>query len=146
MENRKLEIAVGLFLLIGMACLAYLSLKLGEVRLWGSSDYIVYATFSNVGGLKNKATVTMAGVTIGQVENIRLKDGQALVTLTIHKDVKLEEDVIASIKTMGIIGDKYLAVSPGAAEQYIKNGGKIMDTQPPLDIEEMIGKFVFGKV
>jgi phospholipid/cholesterol/gamma-HCH transport system substrate-binding protein len=146
MENRKLEIAVGLFLLIGLGCLAYLSLKLGEIKLWGSSDYIVYATFSNVGGLKNKATVTMAGVTIGQVENIRLKDGQALVTLTIHKDVKLEEDVIASIKTMGIIGDKYLAVSPGAAEQYIKNGGKIMDTQPPLDIEEMIGKFVFGKV
>jgi len=146
MENRKLEIAVGLFLLIGLGCLAYLSLKLGEIKLWGSSDYIVYATFSNVGGLKNKATVTMAGVTIGQVENIRLKDGQALVTLTIHKDVKLEEDVIASIKTMGIIGDKYLAVSPGAAEQYIENGGKIMDTQPPLDIEEMIGKFVFGKV
>jgi len=146
MENRKLEIAVGLFLLIGLGCLAYLSLKLGEIKLWGSSDYIVYATFSNVGGLKNKATVSMAGVTIGQVENIRLKDGQALVTLTIHKDVKLEEDVIASIKTMGIIGDKYLAVSPGAAEQYIKNGGKIMDTQPPLDIEEMIGKFVFGKV
>jgi len=146
MENRKLEIAVGLFLLIGLGCLAYLSLKLGEIRLWGSSDYLVYATFSNVGGLKNRATVTMAGVTIGQVENIQLKDGQALVTLTIHKDVKLEEDVIASIKTMGIIGDKYLAVSPGASEQYITNGGKIMDTQPPLDIEEMIGKFVFGKV
>ena len=146
MEKRKLEIAVGLFLLIGLGCLAYLSLKLGEIKLWGSSDYVVYATFSNVGGLKNKATVTMAGVTIGQVENIQLKDGQALVTLTIHKDVKLEEDVIASIKTMGIIGDKYLAVSPGASEQYIKDGGKIMDTQPPLDIEEMIGKFVFGKV
>jgi phospholipid/cholesterol/gamma-HCH transport system substrate-binding protein len=146
MENRKLEIAVGVFLLIGLGCLAYLSLKLGEIRLWGSSDYIVYATFSNVGGLKSKATVTMAGVTIGQVENIRLKDGQALVTLTIHKDVKLEEDVIASIKTMGIIGDKYLAIAAGASEQYIKNGGKIMDTQPPLDIEEMIGKFVFGKV
>ena len=146
MENRKLEIAVGLFLLIGLGCLAYLSFKLGEIRLWGSSDYVVYATFSNVGGLKNKGAVTMAGVTIGQVENIQPKDGQALVTLTIHKDVKLEEDVIASIKTMGIIGDKYLAVSPGASEQYIQNGGKIMDTQPPLDIEEMIGKFVFGKV
>jgi phospholipid/cholesterol/gamma-HCH transport system substrate-binding protein len=146
MGNRRLEFSVGLFLLVGLACLAYLSVKLGQIRLWGGSDYPVQATFSTVNGLKIQADVTMAGVQIGRVESIQLKSGSAVVTMRINKDVKLEEDVIASIKTSGIIGDKYIAISPGASEAYIQRGGKIVDTQPPLDLEELIGKFVFGKV
>jgi phospholipid/cholesterol/gamma-HCH transport system substrate-binding protein len=146
MDYKRVELSVGVFLLIGLASLAYVSFKLGQVRIWGSTDYAVYATFSNVGGLKAKASVTIAGVQVGRVERIQLKGGTALVTLSIYKDVKLEEDVIASIKTSGVIGDKYVAISPGASDQFIPNNGKINDTQPPLDIEEMIGKFVFGKV
>jgi phospholipid/cholesterol/gamma-HCH transport system substrate-binding protein len=146
MSNRKLELSVGVFLLVGLACLAYLSLKLGQVRLWGETEYPVQATFSTANGLKTKAAVTMAGVEIGRVQSIQLKSGTALVTMRIKKDVKLEEDVIASIKTSGIIGDKYIAISPGASEAFIQRGGKIVDTQPPLDLEELIGKFVFGKV
>ncbi len=146
MERRRLELGVGLFLVIGLSCLGYLSFKLGDIHPWGSSDYEVHARFSNVAGLKDKAAVTMAGVTIGQVKNIRLDDGQALLTMGIHKDVRLEEDVIASIKTMGIIGDKYVYVSPGASEEYIKPGGMIRDTQPPLDLENLVSKFVFGNV
>jgi len=146
MGNRRLELSVGLFLLVGLACLAYLSVKLGQIRLWGGSDYPVQATFSTVNGLKIQADVTMAGVQIGRVESIQLKSGAAIVTMRINKDVNLEEDAIASIKTSGIIGDKYIAISPGASETYIQRGGKIVDTQPPLDLEELIGKFVFGKV
>jgi phospholipid/cholesterol/gamma-HCH transport system substrate-binding protein len=146
MGNRKLELSVGFFLLVGLACLAYLCLKLGQVGLWGQSEYPVHAAFSTVNGLRAKAVVSMAGVEIGHVERIELKGATALVTLRINKDVKLEEDVIASIKTSGIIGDKYIAISPGASEAYIRAGGKIIDTQPPLDLEELIGKFVFGKV
>lgn len=146
MENKKLELAVGVFLLIGLVCLGYLSFNLGQVKFLGGSDYLVYATFSNVGGLRDKASVTMAGVQIGQVQNIQLKDGQAVVTLAIHKGVKLEDDVIASVKTMGIIGDKYVSISPGGSSQYIPPGGKIIDTQPPIDIEELLSKYVFGKV
>ncbi len=122
MERKGLELGVGLFLLIGLNVLGYLSFKLGDIQLWGSSDYEVHAKFSNVAGLKDKATVTMAGVTIGQVKGIQLTDGQALLTLSIQKDVRLEDDVIASIKTMGIIGDKYVSISPGASEEYIKAG------------------------
>jgi phospholipid/cholesterol/gamma-HCH transport system substrate-binding protein len=96
--------------------------------------------------LKPKAAVTMAGVNIGRVERIQLKGGSALVIMRISKEVKLEEDVIASVKTNGIIGDKYIAISPGASDAFIQKGGKIVDTQPPLDLEELIGKFVFGKV
>jgi phospholipid/cholesterol/gamma-HCH transport system substrate-binding protein len=146
MERRGLELGVGLFLLVGLSCLAYLSFTLGDIHLWGSSDYEIRARFSNVGGLKDKAEVTMAGVTIGQVKGIQLSDGQALLTLSIHKQVQLEEDVIASIKTMGIIGDKYVSISPGASEDYIKPGGMIKDTQPPLDLESLVSKFVFGNV
>jgi phospholipid/cholesterol/gamma-HCH transport system substrate-binding protein len=146
MERKGLELGVGLFLLVGLLCLGYLSFKLGDVHLWGTSDYEVFAKFSNVAGLKEKATVSMAGVAIGQVKALQLKDGQALLTLNIHKGVPLEEDVIASIKTMGIIGDKYISISPGASEKYIEPGGVIRDTQPPLDLENLVSKFVFGNV
>jgi len=144
MERKGLELGVGLFLLVGFLCLGYLSFKLGDVKLWRTSDYDVLATFSNVAGLKNKAMVTMAGVTIGQVKDIQLKDGRALLTLNIHKGVSIEEDAIASIKTMGIIGDKYVSISPGASYEYLKAGGTIRDTQPPLDLENLVSRFVFG--
>jgi len=146
MERKGLELGVGLFLLIGLLCLGYLSFKLGNVHLWDTSDYEVFAKFSNIAGLKEKATVTVAGVTVGQVKEIQLKDAQAHLTLNIHKGVTLEEDAIASIKTMGIIGDKYISISPGASEEYIKPGGMIRDTQPPLDLENLVSKFVFGNV
>jgi len=144
MERKGLELGVGLFLLVGFVCLGYLSFKLGDVKLWRTSDYDVLATFSNVAGLKNKAMVTMAGVTIGQVKDIQLSDGRALLTLNIHKGVLIEEDAIASIKTMGIIGDKYVSISPGASDEYLKAGGTIRDTQPPLDLENLVSRFVFG--
>lgn len=143
-QSWTVETGVGLFILIGLVCVAYLSLNLGDVRLLGGNEYMVHAKFSNVSGLKKKAAVTMAGVEIGRVEEIRLQDGAAVVTMRISKDVKLEEDAIASIKTLGIIGDKYIAVSAGASEQWIPAGGWIRETQPPLDVEELVGKFVFG--
>lgn len=144
--SHRLEFAVGIFLLIGLITTGYISFRLGEVELWSHNDYIVYARFSNVAGLKEKAPVTIAGVEVGRVESITLDNGQALIALRIRKDVKLEEDSIASIKTMGIIGDKYIAISPGGLDSYIPPGGEIVDTQPPVDIEELIGKFVFGNM
>ncbi|MBW1974360.1 MAG: outer membrane lipid asymmetry maintenance protein MlaD [Deltaproteobacteria bacterium] len=144
--SRRVELAVGVFMLIGLILTGYVSFRLGEVNLWGGDEYVVYARFSNVAGLKKKAPVTIAGVEVGYVDDIKLDRGEALVTLKIKKGIKLEEDVIASIKTMGIIGDKYVAISPGGLDEYIEPGGEITDTQPPLDIEELLGKFVFGKV
>jgi len=146
MEKRGLEISVGIFLLVGLACLAYLSFQLGDIEFLGSSGYQVRARFSNVSGLKEKALVTMAGVEIGQVKKIALEEGQAQVTLNIREDVRLEEDVIAHVKTAGIIGDKYIAISPGAMDDYIPPGGQIIETLPPFDLEEALGKFIFGKV
>lgn len=146
MEREKLELSVGLFLLIGLLCLGYISVKLGNVQLLSSPYYNIHAVFSNVAGLKKNADITMAGVIIGRVENIELRNGQAVTTLGIKKGIQLEEDAIASIKTMGIIGDKFISISPGASDTYIPPGGTLRDTQPPLDIEELIGKFVFGNI
>jgi phospholipid/cholesterol/gamma-HCH transport system substrate-binding protein len=132
--------------MIGLVCLAYVSLKLGDIHILGTDRYDVHARFSDVSGLKDSAPVTMAGVTVGQVKSIALERGQARVTFFIDGDVKLEEDVIASIKTSGIIGDKYISLSPGASDDYIQPGGIIRETRPPLDIESLLGKFVFGGI
>ena len=146
MDRKGLELGVGVFLLIGLLCLAYLSLKLGDIQWFGSGNYRVYAEFSTVGGLKEQASVTMAGVQIGTVERISLRDGRALVAMNIHKEVPLEEDASANIRTQGLIGDKYISISPGASDKLLKAGGKIMDTQAPVDLESLLGKFVFGGV
>lgn len=146
MERRGLELGVGFFLLVGLACLAYLSFNLGNVQLWGQPYYEVYANFSTVGTLRVRAPVTIAGVEVGKVKDLQLVNDQALVTLQVKKNVKLAEDVIASVKTSGIIGETYVSISPGASDEYIKPGGRIRETQPPLDIENLIGKFVFGNM
>ncbi len=149
MERKSVtEFLVGIFLLIGMVSLAYLSLSLGEVTLFGKSKYYqVNAVFSSVAGLKKDAIVSIAGVEIGRVVNISLTDDkEALVKMRIRRDIKLEEDCIASIKTLGIIGDKYIMISPGASDEIIPPGGRIRETEPPLDLEELIGKYIFGKV
>jgi len=146
MERKGIELGVGLFLLVGLLCMAYLSFKLGNVEWFGSSRYRIQAQFSNIGGLTENADVSMAGVKIGKVEKIELSSSQALLTLGINQGVQIEEDAIASVKTKGIIGDKYLSISPGASDEYIKPYGRIQDTQPPLDIEALLSKFVFGSV
>jgi len=146
MERKGIELGVGLFLLIGLLCLAYLSFKLGNVDWLGTSRYRIQAQFSNVGGLTENADVSMAGVKIGRVERIELHDGRALVTLSIDKNVRIEEDAMAGIKTKGIIGDKYVSISPGGSDEYIQPNGRIQDTQPPLDIEALLSRFVFGGI
>lgn len=144
-QTRWVEFSVGLFLIVGVLCLGYLSFSLGHLG-FGQNRYEVKAVFPTVAGLKLKAPVTMAGVNIGEVEKVELKDGRAEVVMSIDKDVKIEEDSIASIKTMGIIGDKYVSITPGASETYIANGGTIRETQPPLDIESLISKYIFGSM
>jgi phospholipid/cholesterol/gamma-HCH transport system substrate-binding protein len=144
-ERKRLEFSVGIFLIIGVACLGYLALTLGNLG-FGGNNYSVLASFSTVSGLKARSQVMMAGVVIGEVQRIQLKDAHAEITMGINKNVKIEEDSIATIKTMGIIGDKYVSITPGASDTYIQNGGKIRETQPPLDIESLISKFIFGNV
>jgi len=146
MRRFDLELSVGLFFIVGIACLAYLSIRLGKMEVLGNSGTTVYAEFSNAGGLKNGAVVEIAGVEVGRVKKITLKDYQANVQLQIKSKVEIQDDAIASIKTKGLIGEKYVEITPGGSDKIIKAGGKIRDTQPPFDIEKAISKVIFGKV
>ncbi|NGZ09281.1 MAG: MCE family protein, partial [Nitrospira sp. LK70] len=113
MEKGKLELIVGVFVLVGIVCLGYLSIKLGKLELIGGDVYEVDALFNSATGLKAGATVEVAGVEVGRVKTIRLKEDRAMVSLAVQTGTKLYSDTIASIKTRGIIGEKYLALSPG---------------------------------
>jgi phospholipid/cholesterol/gamma-HCH transport system substrate-binding protein len=140
------ELAAGFFLLIGIFSLVYISLKLGRLELIGGKYYTLYAEFDEAGGIKPGAVVEIAGVEVGKVKSIRLDNYLALIELTIKKDIKIQEDAIASIKTKGLIGEKYIELTPGGSEKFLSNGGKIRDTESAIDIEELISKYVFGKV
>jgi phospholipid/cholesterol/gamma-HCH transport system substrate-binding protein len=140
------ELAVGFFLLIGIFSLVYISVKLGRLEMLGREGYSLYAEFDEAGGIKPGAVVEIAGVEVGKLKSIRLDNYQALVEFTINKDVKIQEDAIASIKTKGLIGEKYIEITPGGSEKFLSNGGKIRETESAIDIEELISKYVFGKV
>jgi len=147
MEQRTgVNIAVGFFVVLGILALGYLSIKLGRVSLLGGGGYLVAADFPSVGGLKSGASVEIAGVEVGRVESIGLNDYQAHVVLRLNSNVQLQEDSIASIKTKGLIGEKFIRISPGASEKLIKAGGRIREVEAPVDLEELISKYVFGKV
>jgi len=146
MKKIDLELAVGLFIIAGILCLVYLSVKLGKMEIMGERGYDIYGVFSNIGGLKVGSSVEIAGVDVGRVKNIVLDDFQARVVLNFPKDLPIQEDAIASIKTRGLIGEKYIEITPGGSEKVIKPGGRIRETQPAIDMEELISKFVFGKI
>lgn len=148
MKKWSVEVAVGLFVLIGIVCIGYLTIRLGKMEIIGDNYYTVSARFQSIAGLKAGSEVELAGVPVGQVEGFSLDQERwmAVVQMKIMKTIVLTEDVIASIKTAGLIGDKYIKLSPGVSDVPLKPGGMIIETESALDIEELISKFVFGKV
>ncbi len=144
MNQTRTEIIVGIFVLIGIVCLGYLAIRLGKLEVLGNSGYPVYADFPSVAGLKIGDPVEIAGVRIGRVESIGLADDRARLNLRVDDNVKLQEDVIASVRSRGLIGDKFILISPGASDKTIPPGGKIRETDSPPDITDLIGKIVGG--
>ena len=144
MNYKTSEIIVGLFVLIGIACLGYLAIKLGKLEVLSDSGYTVYADFPTVAGLKRGDPVEIAGVKVGRVESMGLADDRARLQLRLDDGIKLQEDVIASVRARGLIGDKFVLVSPGASDKIIPSGGRIRETESPPDIPDLIGKLVGG--
>lgn len=143
MYDRKTEISVGVFMVLGMACLVYLSVTLGGVALFRSDTYTIEAGFRSVEGLEPGASVEIAGVPVGKVEQIRLEDNYARVFMEIDNTTRISDDTIASVRTKGIIGDKFIKLSPGWSEQYLADNDVIMDTESAISIEELINKYLF---
>ena len=146
MKRSAVDLGVGVFVLIGLVALGWMSVKLGRVDLLGNRGYVVSADFPTVGGLKAGSTIEIAGVEVGRVDRIVLRDYQAHVIMMIQPGVKLQDDSIASIKTKGLIGERYVRISPGGSDKIIPPNGKIREVEPPVDIEELLSKYIFGKV
>ena len=144
MKRLNIEMAVGLFVLLGICCLAWLSVKLGKLEIMGGDYVPVHAEFASVSGLKQGVSVEIAGVDVGKVESITLNDYKADVLMKIRTGVRLQEDTIASIRTRGLIGDKFVNLSPGASDRLIPPNGKIRETESAVDLEGLIGEFIHG--
>ncbi len=146
MKRGNLELMVGIFVLAGLACLAYLAVHLGKMEIYGGG-YRLTADFDSVSGLKVGASVEVAGVHAGRVESISLTPGyQARVVLNLFPTVKVHQDAIASIRTKGIIGEQFVKLSVGGAEAVLPPGGKIRETESGFNLEELIGLYMHGKV
>lgn len=161
MKKYTMEFSVGIFVLLGLICVGYLTVKLGKMELFSNKGYSISARFTSITGLKVGASVDLAGVPVGKVTGISLEpdnlaglpkgyDGpynyRAKITLLINDGVRLNDDAIASIKTSGLIGDKYVSLSLGGSETLLAQGDEITDTEPAVDIEGLISKYVFGDV
>ncbi|ADW18169.1 Mammalian cell entry related domain protein [Desulfobulbus propionicus DSM 2032] len=148
MTNARVELFVGFFLVVGFLALGWLALQLGEVPwLTGAKTYLLHAEFNNISGVKPGADVQIAGVTVGKVRQLHLnEDRQAVVTMQIDREVVVPVDSIASVKSQGIIGDKYIQITLGGDETAYKPGEAIVDTESAVDLESLISKFAFGEV
>lgn len=137
-----IELVVGVFTIISFAAFGYLAVGLGELELSGRDKYMMYAEFDNVAGLKYGASVEIAGVQIGDVTGITLRDSNAVVAMKIRRDIQLKDDDVAMIRTKGIIGDRYVKISRGGSETLIPEGGTMMETESVVDFEDIVGKIV----
>jgi len=142
-ESPRQELWVGIFVLAGIAAIAYLSIAIGGLRAGGPGGKSIVATFDEIGGLKPRARVVVGGVKIGQVQAIALaKDFRARVTLDVDKNLALPSDTSASILTSGVLGDQYVALEPGAEETTLAQGDEIQFTQSAVVLERLIGKLI----
>jgi len=145
MYGRKTEISVGIFMMVGIACLVYLSVNLGKVDLFGSDFFTINAKFGSIEGLEVAASVEIAGVPVGKVKRITLEENEARVLMEIKKGTKITDDTIASIRTKGIIGDKFIKLSPGGSNDFLKDKDSLMDTESAISLEELVSKYIFKK-
>jgi len=142
---RGVEISVGVFVFIGIIGMSFLALKLGEVGGFGESGYSLQASFDDVGGIRVGADVMIAGVPIGRVQQVELSGtDEAMLDIHINKGVEITRDAIASVRTKGIIGDRYVRISQGGDDQFLKPGDEIEETESILNIEDLIAKFIYS--
>ena len=147
MNNRKIEFLVGIFVLVGIGAVLYLALQVGSARFFGSDSYQLDARFSSASGVNAGSRVEIAGVKVGTVRSVVLNDDFfAILTLELPNMLKLDDDTIASVKTAGLIGDRYINLRPGGSGFPLEPGDTIVDTESALDIESLISRFAFGGI
>jgi len=147
MRRFNVEMVVGLFMIAGFLCFAWLSIQLGDIDVFGPKTYAVTAKFGSVSGLKDGAIVEISGVQVGKVTDIIFDpdDYEAKVVMSINQDVVLQDDSIASVRTAGIIGDRYIDISPGGSDVLLGDGSRIYETESAINLEELVSKYIFEK-
>ena len=148
MKKYSKETVVGIFVVIGLVCIGYMTVKLGNVGFFGDSTYALYAKFNTVTGLREGNPVNMLGLEIGRVQKFTMDQENQVVQVEfrINKGIEIFDDAIASVKTEGLIGDKYVSVDPGGGGDLLANGDTITDTNSPTDIMDLVSKYAFGDV
>lgn len=148
MKKYAVESTVGIFLVFGLLFVGYMTLKLGHVSLLGDNSYSLFARFTTVSGLRVGSPVNMLGIKVGRVGRLIMdqKDQKAVVEIRIQKDIKVYDDAIVSIKSEGLIGDMFLSIGPGGSGKLLGPGGTITETQPAVDLVDLVGKYAFGEV
>jgi phospholipid/cholesterol/gamma-HCH transport system substrate-binding protein len=141
----NVEMVVGVFLLAGFISFSWLAVKMGDINPFENETYPVTARFTSISGLKEGSSIELAGVIIGKVNTIELDTGdyEAVVHLDVDKTVELQDDTIASIRTSGIIGDKYIKLTPGGSDIILEAGDEIEETEPAISLEELVSKYIF---
>ena len=145
MIRMNVEMVVGVFLLAGFISFSWLAVKMGDINPFENETYPVTARFTSISGLKEGSTIELAGVIVGKVNTIELDTGdyEAVVHLDVDKTVELQDDTIASIRTSGIIGDKYIKLTPGGSDIILEAGDEIEETEPAISLEELVSKYIF---
>lgn len=148
MKKYSKETIVGVFVIVGLLCIGYMTVKLGNVGFLGDNSYTLYAKFSTVTGLRLGNPVQMLGLEIGRVAGFTMdqQNQLAIVELKINQGIEVFDDAIASIKTEGLIGDRYVSIDAGGGGDLLEPGDYIIDTQSPTDIMELVSKYAFGDV
>lgn len=148
MKKYSVETTVGIFLVFGLLCVGYMTLKLGHVSLLGDNSYSLFARFTTVNGLRVGSPVNMLGIKVGRVGRLIMdqKDQKAVVEIRIQKEIKVYDDAIVSIKSEGLIGDMFLSIGPGGSGKLLGPGGTITETQSAVDLVDLVGKYAFGEV
>jgi phospholipid/cholesterol/gamma-HCH transport system substrate-binding protein len=148
MKKYTQETVVGVFVVVGLLAIAYMTVRLGNVGFLGENSYSLYAKFTSVTGLRVGNPVNMLGLEIGRVESFKMdqENQVAVVELKINKDIEVYDDAIASIKTEGLIGDKYISIDAGGGGDLLEDGDTITDTESPTDIMDLVSKYAFGDV
>ena len=148
MKKYSIETVVGIFVVAGLLCVAYMTVKLGKVSLFGDEYYSLYASFASVSGLRVGNLVEIDGIEVGRVARLSIDQEKqvAVVEMKFRKDIKVYDDAGASIRTAGLIGDKFIKIDPGGAGEILKHGGTIAETASPMELEDLISKYAFGDI
>jgi phospholipid/cholesterol/gamma-HCH transport system substrate-binding protein len=148
MKKYSIETTVGIFMIIGLVCVGYMTVKLGNISILGSDSYSIFARFNSVSGLRVGSPVEMLGIEVGTVNDFSMdqENQLAIVELRIKNGIKIYDDAIASVKTAGLIGDKYVSIDAGGSEDVLEPGGMITETESSIDIERIISNYAFGEI